>query len=210
MIAVLLTLIAVFIVLVLSELGWRYGHMTSEVGRKFVHITVGSYVAFWPFYLSWNEIRLLSLGFFIVVLISKYLNVFQAIHSVQRPTYGEIFFALVVGLLTFVTRSKGIYAAALLQMSAADGMAAVIGVEYGLKHFKYHIFGHTKTVLGTLSFFVVSLIILFGFSMDSKHLAPELIVGLAAAATGLENIGIAGFDNLFVPLLVGLVLAHVR
>src|SRR5882757_6771805 len=112
---------AVFVILCLSEYGWRRGYMTSEVGRKFVHITVGSFVAFWPFFLSWNQIRLLSLGFLVVVGISKYFRVFRAIHSVQRPTWGELYFALSVGLVTLVTHNKWIYMAALLQMSLADG-----------------------------------------------------------------------------------------
>src|SRR5882757_4349225 len=199
---------AVFVILCLSEYGWRRGYMTSEVGRKFVHITVGSFVAFWPFFLSWNQIRLLSLGFLIAVIISRYLHLFKAIHSVQRPTYGEVFFALIVGLLTFITQSKGIYAAALLQMSLADGMAAIIGVEYGLKHRRggrYRVFGHRKTVFGTLTFFIVSLALLFGYSADTMRLSFEWAIGLAAAATIIENLAVVGLDNLLVPLLVAYV-----
>ncbi len=202
----------VFVLLCVSEIGWRRGYMTSEVGRKFVHITVGSFVAFWPFFLTWNQIRLLSLGFLIVVVISKYLHLFSAIHSVQRPTYGEVFFALVVGLLTFITKSKGIYAAALLQMSLADGMAAVVGVEYGLKHQRggrYHVFRHRKTVIGTLTFFIISASLLFGYSADATRLGLGWALGLAVTATALENVAVAGLDNLLVPLLVAFVLTHV-
>ncbi|MEJ0072596.1 MAG: hypothetical protein WDN27_00660 [Candidatus Saccharibacteria bacterium] len=57
----------------------------------------------------------------------------------QRPTYGEIFFALIVGLLTFITSAKAIYAAAILQMSLADGFAAIIGSRFGRDN-KYHVF----------------------------------------------------------------------
>jgi len=212
MLALVLTMLVVFVMLCLSELGWRRGYMTNEIGRKFVHIMVGSFVAFWPFFLSWNQIRLLSLGFLIVVIISKYMHLFQAIHSVQRPTYGEVFFALVVGLLTFITKSKGIYAAALLQMSVADGMAAVVGVEYGLKWRKgcYKILGHPKSVIGTTAFFLVSAAILFGYSADTMRLAAGWAVVLAAGASLLENLAIAGLDNLLVPLLVAVALAHLH
>jgi phytol kinase len=206
--AILICSVVVFIVLVLSEIGWRLGYMTSEVGRKFVHITVGSFVAFWPFFLSWNQIRLLSLAFLAIVIFSKIFNVFSAIHSVQRPTYGEFYFALVVGLLTFITHSKAIYAAALLQMSIADGMAAIVGVEYGLKRqgYRYHVLGHTKTWIGSLTFFLISAAILFGYSADTMHLSWYGVVVLAAAATAIENIGILGLDNLLAPLLVAVVL----
>jgi dolichol kinase len=206
----ILSAAAVFIMLCLSELGWRRGYMTSEVGRKFVHITVGSFVAFWPFFLSWNQIRFLSLAFIIAVMLSKAFNVFSAIHSVQRPTYGEFFFALVVGILTFITHSKAIYAAALLQMSVADGMAAIVGVEYGIKQqrWKYYVFGHSKTIIGTATFFVISAAILFGYSADTMRLAWYYVPLIAAGATMLENIGVNGLDNLLAPLFVAIILTQ--
>jgi dolichol kinase len=208
--AFILSALAVFLVVCLSEFGWRRGYMTNEVGRKFVHITVGSFVAFWPFFLTWNQIRILSLGFIVAVVLSKTFNIFSAMHSVQRPTYGEFFFALVVGILTFVTHSKAIYAAALLQMSVADGMAAIIGVEYGMKQqrWKYHVFGHAKTVIGTLTFFVISAAILFGYSADTMRLAWYYVPLIAAATTVIENIGIYGLDNLLAPLLVAVILTQ--
>lgn len=207
----ILTALLVLIVLCLSEFGWRKGYMTSEVGRKFVHISVGSFVAFWPFFLSWNQIRLLSIAFLVAVIFSKSFNIFSAIHSVQRPTYGEFFFALVVGLLTFITHSKAIYAASLLQMSVADGMAAIVGVEYGLKKqkWRYYVFGHSKTVIGTATFFLISAAILFSYSADTTRLAWYLVPAIAAAATLIENIGVEGSDNLLAPLLVALVLTHI-
>lgn len=205
MLALVLCVLAVLVILLLSEIGWRRGYMGNEVGRKFVHVLVGSFVAFWPFFLSWDTIRLLSIGFVVVVLISRQFNIFKVIHSVQRPTYGGIYFALIVGVLTFITQRKGIYTAGLLQMSVADGMAAVIGVEYGIKRNigpRYKIFGHTKTVLGTCTFFVFSLAILVSYGADATRLGWGLAAALAAGATVLENIAVAGLDNLAVPLLV--------
>src|SRR5690242_6050840 len=94
------TVALVFLVLLASEAYWRKHQPDSEISCKFIHLSIGSFVAFWPFFLSWNEIRLLSLAFVLAVAISKWLNIFQAIHSVQRPTWGEVYFALAVGLLT--------------------------------------------------------------------------------------------------------------
>lgn len=102
----ILTVVAVFVILLGSEFWWRRHVTHSEFSRKFVHITVGSFVAFWPFYLSWNQIRLLSLSFLIVVSISKYFHLFKLIHSVQRPTIGELYFALTAGAITYVTHDK--------------------------------------------------------------------------------------------------------
>ena len=199
----LATVALVFLLLMGSELWWRKRRPDSELSRKFVHLTVGSFVAFWPFFLSWNEIRILSAAFIVVVLLSKWLNIFQAIHSVQRPTWGEIYFALVVGLLTFVTHSKSIYAAALLQMSLADGMAAIVGVEYGIKRGKeYLVFGHPKTLIGTLTFLLISWAILFGYSADVSRLSLVYVASFGAGAAIIENLAVAGLDNLLVPLVI--------
>lgn len=192
----------VFILLCVSELWFRKHKSHSELSRKFVHITVGSFVAFWPFFLSWHQIQFLSLAFLVVVALSRYLHIFQAIHSVQRPTWGELAFAIAVGAVSLITHNKWIYMAALLQMSLADGLAAVIGTQYGKRH-KYTVFGHAKSVIGTATFFVISLIILLAYQQLSGMTVPvTTILVLATSASLIENFGVRGLDNLLVPLLI--------
>jgi phytol kinase len=167
-----------------------------------VHVTVGSFVAFWPYWLSLDDIKLLSLAFLLIVAASKYLHIFQAIHSVQRPTSGEFWFALVVGALAFIHKEPHIYTVALLEMSLADGLAAVIGTKWGNAQ-RYTVFGSPKTVVGTLTFFVVSCAILGSYAAISAALSPTvLILPIALAATLLENLAVRGLDNLVVPLFV--------
>ncbi len=204
----ILALVVVFGLLVLSEVWWRSSKVHDELSRKFVHITVGSFVAFWPFFMSWNQIRLLSLAFLIGVALSKYLNIFQAIHSVQRPTWGELFFAAAVGSVTFVTHNKWIYAAALLQMGLADGLAAVLGVRYG-KRSSYQVFGSHKSVFGSSVFLVLSILILLDYKYASgASLSVVWLVITALLATALENLAAFGLDNLVVPLAVALLLTN--
>lgn len=199
---ILLTILAVLALVLIGEFWWRKQRLHTEFTRKFVHITVGSFVAFWPFFLSWSEIRYMSVAFLVVVGVSKYFHLFRAIHSVQRPTLGELFFALAVGAVTLITQDKWIYAAALLQMSLADGFAAVVGTNYG-QRFRYIVFGHAKSILGTFTFLVVSALVLAGYSHQSgQYLTVVFIFDLAVAASAIENIGVAGLDNLLVPVLV--------
>jgi phytol kinase len=203
-----ITILAVFLVLVGNEIWWRRQKPHDEFSRKFVHITVGSFVAFWPFFLTWTQIEILSVAFLIVIGLSRWLGVFQAIHSVQRPTWGEVFFALAVGLLALITHDKWIYAVSLLQMSVADGMAAVVGTRFSGQH-KYAVLGHAKSVIGTLTFFAVSLVVLLVLNQYLPHqLSLMEIMSLSALASLIENIGIMGLDNLLVPCLVALVLVH--
>ena len=200
---------AVLAILLLAEVGWRKHWLSGEVGRKFVHITVGTFVAFWPLFLDWDDIRILSLAFFVVVLISMQLGFFRVIKSVLRPTYGEVFFALSVGLLTIITVSKAIYAVAILQMALADGFAAIVGTRFGREN-KYHLFGRTKSIVGSLTFFVISLGLLIGYSLFSDAgLAMQYVIAAAIGATFIENIAALGFDNLLVPVGVAFLLSYI-
>ncbi len=206
----ILTVLAVFVVLCVSEIGWRKHWLRGEFGRKFVHMTVGSFIALWPYFLSWNEIRLLSLAFLVGVGISSRLKLFHAIGSVQRPTFGEICFAAVVGLLTFITHSKGIYAAAILQMSLADGMAAIIGTKFGRDN-KYHVLGHNKSIVGTAAFLIISIALLVGYAIfGSADISIATILVGSFGAAALENLAPLGLDNIAVPLYIGTLLTTVR
>ena len=64
-----LAILAIFIFLVVSEYMWRREPKHEEFARKFIHISVGTFVAFWPYFLSRYQIILLSLAFLIVVAI---------------------------------------------------------------------------------------------------------------------------------------------
>lgn len=200
-----LAVFAVFLIIIGSEIWWRQKQPHNEFSRKFVHITVGSFVAFWPFFLTWQQIQLLSIAFLVVVGVSKYFNLFQAIHSVQRPTHGELFFALAVGLVPFITHDKWIFMAAILQMGLADGMAAVIGERYGKQ--SYLVFGHRKSLAGSLTFYIFSLMIMVFYVYGSGvNLSPYVVVGVAAVATGIENLAVKGLDNLLLPVFIAVAL----
>ncbi len=137
----------------------------------------------------------------VTVATSKRLQLFQAIHTVQRPTYGELFFGVAVGAVALITHQPAIYAAALLHMSLADGLAAIIGSRFGHKN-SYFIFGLKKSRYGTLTFLVVSLAILSWFNLTQHTNLGLWMAVIAGGATILENIAGKGFDNLVVPIFV--------
>lgn len=206
--SLIFTVFAVFAVLLINEIWWRKRSTHGEFSRKFVHILVGCFVAFWPFYLSWAQIELLSAAFLIVVCISKYLKVFQAIHSVQRPTWGELFFAVSVGAVALLTHNRWVYAASLLQMALADGLAAIVGVQFGGST-SYRIINHTKSLVGTLTFFLVSLLVLIEVTgAGHLHMPVGWLLLSSLVAAILENLAALGLDNLLVPVSVALLLVH--
>jgi phytol kinase len=209
-IALIVTVAIVFTVLIVSELWWRIRKPHDEFSRKFVHITVGSFAAFWPYFLSWNQILFLSASFIAVVLASQYFGIFKAIHAVERPTWGETCFAVAVGALAILTKVPAIYTVALLHMGLADGVAALVGTAYG-KTNSYKVLGHVKSVVGSLTFLAISLCLLLGYATVAPSPINGLVIaGLAIAATTLENFAVRGLDNLLVPVLIAAVLTLLR
>ena len=204
MIALLLSLAAVFVILLSAELLWQNKKLSGEPGRKFVHISVGTFVAFWPFYMSFGYIQLAALGFIAVVLASRYLNVFRVVHAIDRHSWGDVLFALGIGIAATFAARELIFTAAILHLSLADGFAAIIGKSYSLKN-TYSVLGSQKSIAGTIAFGLVSAAIIAAIMLAGQMPAGLIIayaVILPLAAMAAENVGTHGLDNIFVPVLV--------
>jgi phytol kinase len=203
----LLSIAVILLILYFAERGSRVRHLHPELTRKFVHVTVGTFVAFWPFYLSWQVIAGLSLLFFVVIAISMRFEILRSIHAVQRTTRGELLFALAIGVSALVSLNKWVFMAAMLNLAIGDGMAALIGILKGEGN-EYKVFGHTKSRAGTTAFIVTSFIISIIYTIFSHShfsLTTLFIVPVVAALT--ENVAINGTDNLAIPVLVALMLS---
>lgn len=214
MINPLLAIGGVGVILLISEISWKVSHIKKpEIYRKFVHILTGVYISLWPLFLSLAWIQALSILMFLVVLASKRFNIFGSIHEVTRTTYGEIMFPLGVLVAATFAQSGWVYMAAVLHLSLADGLAALIGVRF-MKNFSYKVFGHTKTIIGSATFFVVSMFIVAGVMLLDPlpygQNAQFAIIIVPLLTTIIENFASYGTDNLFVPLAVIFILDSMR
>lgn len=179
----------------------RYNYH-PEITRKFIHISVATFAATWPLFMSWGDIGSVSILLFFGVLISKRLAFFHSIYDVKRLTWGEIFFPVSIGMSALLQADTLTYVAAMLHLGLADGLAAIIGTLFG-GHHRYKIFGHTKTRAGTITFFICSfMIILFCGVLNGAQDSWLTLLWLPALATVFENVGIAGADNFIVPMLI--------
>jgi phytol kinase len=108
--------------------------------------------------------------------------------------------------LAFISNDQWIFAAAMLHLSLADGLAAVIGLAYG-ENSSYRILGRTKSLAGSLAFFFTSISIMIWYVAFSGAAANAVnLLWLPVVATVAENLSGEGTDNLVIPLLVALVL----
>lgn len=205
MLAILFALGFVGLILVVSEFLIKKKILHGEIARKFVHITAGTFMASWAFYFGTQQIQLLSIALLLGVILSRYLHIFTSVHGVQRKTLGEVFFALSVGLTATIAPNAWVYAAAILHMSLADGFAAVVGTAYGKKT-EYRIMGQHKTLIGTLTFYLISLTLTFWLVFLSgggvAYQSWLILFWLPLLTTLAENLAPRGLDNIIVPTAV--------
>lgn len=206
LLVVALSLVGILILLLIGE-QLRKRRYHPEITRKFVHISVAAFAATWPFYMSFTHIEMISIVLFFGVLISRRYDYFHAVRDVGRRGWGELFFAMSIGftaLLASGTSGDWVFAAAMLSLGVADGLAAVVGTLFGEKH-KYKVLGATKTRAGTIAFYVsMFMIVLFCAVLRGPHVGWTTLVWLPVLVTIAENVGVDGLDNLFIPILVAI------
>jgi len=211
MLAVIVCLAGVAAILIAAEVLWRLKILRGEYQRKFVHIGAGTFIAFWPWLISFHDIQLISLAMLAAIIFVQQYKLLHFTSEPKRLSYGFIFFALAVLLVSLLTDNKLYFALAILNMSLADGFAALAGQRYG-KNWRYLILTHSKTVVGSMTFWFVSVCILGVGLLFSNILMPHylpLLLFLPPLLAIVENLPGIGSDNIFVPLAVVLILKAV-
>lgn len=207
-------IIGIFGLLIIAELFGKYRILKGEYHRKFLHITAGSFIAFWPWLVSWRSIEIFGLAALAVMLANRYLDFLNYRGRIGRATYGDIFLALAVFLAARLTHNKIFFMLAILEVALADGLAAVAGRAYE-KNWSYRILRNKKTVIGSMVFWLASVCIL-GAGLLAAHgqityqnyllvlflLPPALMI--------VENLSLLGLDNLFLVLLTIAVLRSIQ
>lgn len=209
MIPGLITVLVVFAILMIGERIKKHERLNPEIARKFIHISVGSFVAFWPFFLNDNAIYVICLAFVAVILFTRFSGLFPSIHKVPRKTWGDILFPVGIAATLWLAADPWIFTAAILHLSLADGFAALAGEKYG-KTNGYKILGYRKTFAGNAAFFVISLAIttcLIWFEPGSfASIAMPTLFLVPIFATTIESLSVRGSDNILVPVLLTLLL----
>jgi phytol kinase len=191
--------------IILAESLYRLRAIDSEKVRKIVHIGAGQVIllAWWLQIPAWVGIAASFVASTVALLSYKY-PILPGINSVGRKSLGTFFYALSIGILVawFWPLQQPQYAAiGILVMTWGDGLAALIGQQYG-KH-RYQIGGIQKswegsTTMAAVSFLVTSLILLaVGGNIWQICLVSAAV---AVIATSLEAFSVLGIDNLTVPL----------
>jgi len=145
----------------------------------------------------------------LAALLNHRLRLLPAIEDVGRPSYGTVAYgaAITVLLVLYWPTSPQVVTAAVLVMALGDGLAGLVGARFASP--RWQVWGQTKSLLGTVTMVVVSLLVLALMVPISAALglpAPDLAIlpWLALVAAALEQVALLGLDNLTVPLGVAL------
>jgi len=185
----------------ISELLFYRANKKVEYTRKLVHISTGLIALSFPVFIEafWQMILLCG-SFLLLMTVCEKMNWLKSITSVKRKSYGSWLFALIVLVCFWVQQqfnSTLYYYLPILILSICDPLAALIGKKLNYKPLT--VFGQTKTVGGSLAFFVSSLLILIGFYFSHKEVLLYLPL-FAISITLAEFFSTKGWDNFTIPL----------
>jgi phytol kinase len=177
-----------------------------EWSRKLVHIGAGVVLPIaWATGISrWVAIPSAAIVTLLAV-INHRRRVLPAIEDIDRPSYGTIGYGASITLLLLLgwpARAAAVCAGVLV-MACGDGLAGLIGPLHASP--SWQVFGQRRSLLGTGVMAAASLAVLAAlaaFCRSQGLAAPGLggLVAIAAAAVLLEQVAVAGADNLTVPL----------
>lgn len=216
--ALILSFALVFAVIGMSELLVRLFNLPKEESRKFVHIGVSNWwlLAMYSFD-SWQWAIIPPIAFIILNLVSWASGLFDSMERKIRDinNLGTVYFPislLIIVLLTwhdspvFAGASPYIGGLGIMAMGYGDGFAALVGTRSGKN--KYTVFGAQKSIEGSITMFICSLVVIFLLlHFPGNQTLPMALVaglGLALIATLIEAITPKGLDNITVPMVVSL------
>ena len=194
---------AVFVALLAgAEATNRRWKVEPELARKSAHVSCALVAAALPWFMSFPAVAVLALLFVPFMLVSRRLDLFPAVHAVERSTLGEMWFPLGVAAVALAVPDRGPYAFGVLVMGISDAAASIAGQRYG--HRAFRILRAWKTYAGSATFFLTTLALTVAALALTGGLSPASVpvaLGVAAALTVVEAALGGGTDNLVLPVV---------
>jgi phytol kinase len=210
---ILLAGMFIFLFGIAETLYYRY-KIRAGVTRQIVHIGTGLLCMLFPIMLHDHWLVLLLCGSFAICLfLSLQFHFLRSINAIDRISYGTLLYPLSVYgcyLAYNYFHNPLFFYLPVLTLGICDPIAAIFGKQW--PYGEFHIGHDTKTVTGSLAFFLSSFVltvIVSGFfspvHSSINSLLPVSIL-IAILATLTEAFSIKGLDNITIPLCVVLVL----
>ena len=210
LIGIILATIYIVFVILTAKLVEKKG---KEASRKWIHIMLCN---IWFIYLAFiDNIIAASILPAIFVVINTLSYKFNIIKLMERENkkdgFGTIYYALsilVLSIATYYVKNPVLATTGLFIMGYGDGLAAIVGKS--VKSKKFTVLGGEKSIAGSATMFIVSLIvsIISLFVLGTEMIIIKSVI-IAIISTALEAVSIKGLDNITVPLLITLLVANI-
>ena len=181
----------------------------KEASRKYIHIMLSNWwIIAMVFFTNLWWASVLPAMFIVINYISLKKDVIKVMEREEgdenKDSFGTVYYAISLFILALITfgpmHNPLVGLCGIIVMGYGDGLAAVIGK--AIKSKEYKVGSNTKSVAGSLTMFVVTLLVVAGFFY--YFTVPHWIlksIFISALITIIEAISIKGTDNLTVPLL---------
>ena len=177
----------------------------EEISRKFVHIMLSNIWFIYLFFIDSLVVACILPALLVFINILSYK--FKLIKSMERENndgFGTIYYAisiLIISAFSYYLNIPMIGTLGVLVMGYGDGFAAIIGK--GVNSPKYRIGNTTKSLAGSLTMLIVSMIIscIVLNLLGAEYFVLKAIC-ISVLATILEAISIKGLDNISVPVIL--------
>ena len=191
----------IFTIFLISIIYKGFYPNNKEELRKIIHIGIGPVI---PIAKILDIDRTSALYFSGLVSLLIFINykakLFPTIEDIDRKSYGTFFYCLSLSILIYLYWNKDPTAliAGFFVMTFGDGFAGLIGRNFQSKSWIF--LNQKKSLLGTLTMFFTSLIVVFGLSYSNNYTININFFTIAFISTILEQFSILGIDNLIVPI----------
>ena len=195
------------LVIVSAKIFEKWG---KELSRKYIHIMLGNW---WIIaMLFFNNVWFAIIGpavFVVVNYISYKKDLIKVMERDKQDGFGTVYYALSLLILSIVSfgilKNPAIGLVPTLVMAYGDGLAAIIGKKTKSK--KYKLSDTKKSFAGSLTMFIISLILIGGYLVftyndifwASTHW-PLITIMMAFCVTAIEAVSGKGIDNISVPI----------
>lgn len=182
---------------------------SPEVARKMIHVAMGLTCAGFPWIFQrstpvWVLAGIATVPLILIRVFPKLrTGIGSPLHSIARPSFGEVLFAPAVAtVFALAAGDLYLYLIPILILTIADAAGAIFGTRWGTR--RYGSGEGFKTVEGSMifwftAFLCVCLPLMIGGRVDPLHaLSIGVILGILAMMA--EGISDRGFDNMVLPV----------
>jgi len=198
-------LLYLFLIFLISIVFNKYNENSKEIVRKIIHIGIGPLIPIAQVLKIDQNSALIFTGLVSLMVFMNYnYKLFPTIEDVDRKSYGTLFYCLSLFILIYLFWDQNPYAliAGFFIMTFGDGFAGLIGKSFKSKN--WILFKQKKSLFGTLTMFLTSLIVLYSLGYTQQNSFNFNYFTIAFFATLLEQFSILGIDNFIVPIFSAL------